>query len=60
MGCCINLVAKKGEDRGIKSEAQSLFDHKFKTNLGEEVDFNTFKGNKAILVVNVANEWGSL
>lgn len=56
MGCCIPLIAKKGEDRNIKSDASSLFDHKFKLTSGEEVDFETYRGKKAFIIVNVANE----
>ncbi len=40
------------------SVSAGFFDFTFKDIDGNMVNFNTYKGKKAIIVVNVASKWG--
>jgi hypothetical protein len=48
------LVNKTGSESMKKDEPTSFFDFKVKDIEGNLVNFNIFRGKKAILVVNVA------
>lgn len=52
------LVKKSGSENLQTKEAENFFDFKVKDIEGRLVDFNKYKGKKAILVVNVACKWG--
>lgn len=52
-----SVFFKKGSEK-LSSANQSFFDFKIKDITGKLIDFSTFKGKKAIMVVNVACKWG--
>ena len=47
-------IHKGGTESLAKEEASSFFDFKVKDIEGNLINFNSYKGKKAILVVNVA------
>lgn len=53
-----SLVFKSGSENLPKQEAETFFDFKVKDIEGKLIDFNKYRGKKAILVVNVACKWG--
>lgn len=48
------LIHKSGAEALSKEDATSFFDFKVKDIEGKLINFNMYKGKKAILVVNVA------
>lgn len=48
-----SVFFKKGSEK-LASTNQSFFDFKINDITGKLIDFSTFKGKKAIMVVNVA------
>jgi hypothetical protein len=53
-GLMSKLVFKKGSEGLTKEVPDSFFDFKVRNIDGNIVDFSTYKGNKVIMVVNVA------
>lgn len=48
------LVYKSGQETLQGEDPKSFFDFRIKDIYGKLIDFNVYKGKKAILVVNVA------
>ena len=55
MGCVAKaLIHKSGSETLQNQEVESFFDFKVKNIQGNVINFNMYRGKKAILVVNVA------
>jgi hypothetical protein len=53
-GIMQKIVFKSGSDVLTKDVPNSFFDFKIKDIFGNVIDFNSFKGKKVFIIVNVA------